>query len=104
MLGSFAISSSEDDEFRLSVFIEFNGMVEPLCEDGGGFVMPGCCPQYNNAIGVAVTAEMANTMDIPKLCSNVSEYQKEYRENDVRRRRRDITAFQQKFRFNVPLL
>ena len=74
MFGSFAISSSEDDEFRFSVFIKFNGMVEPLCQDGGRFVMPGSSPQNNNAIRVTITAKMANTMDIPKLCSNVSEY------------------------------
>ena len=34
MFCSFAISAGEYDEFRLPVLVEFNGMIEPLREDG----------------------------------------------------------------------
>jgi hypothetical protein len=34
MFCSLAISAGKDDEFRFPVFVEFNGMIEPLREDG----------------------------------------------------------------------
>jgi hypothetical protein len=63
--------------------------------------MPGCSPENNDAIRIAVSAEMSNTVDIPKLCANVSEYQKEYREKGAASASRHYVT-STNVRFNVP--
>jgi hypothetical protein len=83
MLGSLAISPGQDNELGLSVFVEFDGVIQAFFKNGRWFVMPSRGPQHDGAIRGSVAVEMSNPMDVPELSSNVCEYEEDDRGNDA---------------------